>query len=182
MPYYFGGTYYVSSQEFRFTKRVGSQESYFYEWIDSVVNLANVAKQKGGKMIIQTPTPEWKRELRKSCSAKDKQWFNSLSKTNCQIKSNFFIDEEKGVYKHLFKKLNQLSSSYKNIYIFDAFKIVCPKSICSFTRDGVDIYSDDDHLSYGWARDFLAPEISKFINKIKLQKSENPQSLYESKK
>ena len=32
--------------------------------------------------------------------------------------------------------------------------------------DGVDIYADDDHISYEWARDELAPEIYKFINGI----------------
>ena len=48
----------------------------------------------------------------------------------------------------------------------DTYKIVCPGSICSFTRDGVDIYADDDHLSFGWTRDFLSPEISKFIRGI----------------
>ena len=62
--------------------------------------------------------------------------------------------------------MNQLSTSHKNIYLFDTYKIVCPESICSFTRDGVDIYDDDDHPSFGWARDFLAPKIYKFINEI----------------
>jgi len=32
--------------------------------------------------------------------------------------------------------------------------------------DGIDISADSAHLSYRWARDFLAPEIYKFINEI----------------
>ena len=33
-------------------------------------------------------------------------------------------------------------------------------------RDGVDFYNDEVHLSHRWARDFLAPELSKFITNI----------------
>ena len=61
---------------------------------------------------------------------------------------------------------NKLSTAHKNIYLFDAYKIVCPASTCSFTKDGIDIYADEDHLSFAWARDFLSPELSKFITNI----------------
>ena len=170
MPYHFGGTYYeYPPSDFRFImedESIGSQENHFDEWISSVLNLASIAQEKGTKIIIQTPTPEWEKEQNKLCSVTNIQWFNPLRQRNCQIKSKFFIDEERGLYKHLFKKINQLSTSHRNIYLFDTYKVVCPESKCSFTRDGVDIYYDDDHLSYKWARDFLAPEISKFINEI----------------
>ena len=169
MPYHFGGTYYeYPTSSFVFIKKdgsFGSQENYFDNWIASVVNLANIAQKKGTKIIIQTPTPEWEEEqLNNSCTKNE--WFNISLKRNCQIESKFFIDEKKGVYKHLFKKLNRLSSSHPNIYIFDTYKIVCPESTCSFIKNDVEIYRDDDHLSYGWARDILAPEISSFINEI----------------
>ena len=169
IPFHFGGTYYENPpSEFVFIRKdgsFGSQENSFDEWIASVVKLANIAQKKGTKVIIQTPNPEWEKEhLNKRCSTSNRQWFNSLNKTNCQIKSNFFIDKKTGLYKHLFEKLNKLSSSHKNIYLFDTYKIVCPKSICSFAKNGADIYRDDDHISYEWAKDFLAPEIYKFIN------------------
>ena len=170
MPYHFGGTYYeYPPSDFVFIKKdgsFGSQEDYFDDWFASVVNLANMAKKQGTKVIIQTPTAEWEKEVQQLCSLNTKQWFNSLKKKNCQIKSKFFIDEETGLYRHIFEKLNQLSRSNRNIYIFDTYKVVCPESICSFTKDGVDIYSDDDHLSPTWAKDFLSPEIYKFITDI----------------
>ena len=146
----------------------GSQENYFDDWIDSVVNLANIAYKQGAKVIIQTPTPEWKIEYNSHefCSISKIQWFNVLQKRNCQIKSKFFIDAETGLYKYLFEKLNQLSSSHENVYVFDTYKVVCPESTCSFTQNSVDLYDDDDHLSEEWARDFLAPELSKFITNI----------------
>ena len=170
MPLYFGGTYYENPpSDFIFIKKdgsFGSQENYFNDWISSVAKLAKIAQRKGTKVIIQTPTPEWEREQNKLCSSANVQWFNKLQKRNCEIKSKFFIDEETGLYKHLFEKLNQLSTSHENIYLFDTYKVLCPDKICRFTKNGVDIYYDDDHLSYEWARDFLSPEIYKFITNI----------------
>tara|TARA_Y100000739_G_C20425755_1_gene381058 strand:+ start:67 stop:750 length:684 start_codon:yes stop_codon:yes gene_type:complete len=168
LPYYFGGTYYEHpSSNFVFIRKdgsLGSQENHLDEWISSLVNLANMAQKKGAKVIIQTPTPEWEEELNKSCTKNE--WFNISQKRNCQIASKFFMDEKTGKYRHLFEKLNQLSNSHKNIYLFDTYKNVCPTSTCSFIMDGVEIYKDFNHLSFGWARDFLAPEIYKFIKSI----------------
>ena len=170
MPYHFGGTYYeYPSSDFIFIKKdgsLGSQENYFNQWISSVVNLANIAKRKDSKVIIQTPIPEWEKEAYNLCATRKTQWFNVLRMRNCQIPTKFFIDKEEGLYKHLFKKLNRLASSHENIYLFDTYKVICPESICSFTRDGVDIYRDDDHINSAWAKDELAPEIYKFINEI----------------
>jgi len=170
IPYHFGGTYYeYPPSDFFFIRTdgsFGSQENYFNEWIASVVNLANIAQKKGAKVIIQTPTPEWEKEKNKYCSTANIQWFNQLQKRNCQIKSAFFIDEKTGIYRHLFEKLSKLSNSHQNIYLFDTYKVVCPESTCSFNKNRIDIYADDDHLSYRWAKDFLAPELSKFITNI----------------
>ena len=174
MPYHFGGTYYeYPSSDFVFIRKdgsFGSQEDYFDEWIFSVGNLANKAQKKGTKIIIQTPTPEWKREKNKLCSNKNLQWFNVLRNRNCQIESKFFIDEETGLYKNLFEKLNQLSDSNENIYLFDKYKIVCPETTCNFTEDGVDIYVDDDHISFEWARDVISPKLKQLINNVKTMK------------
>ena len=169
MPYHFGGTYYeLPPSDFIYIRKdgsFGSQENYFDEWISSVLNLANIAQKKGAKIIIQTPTPEWEKELNKFCT-KNNEWFNITQKRNCKITSKFFIDENNGLYRHIFRKLNELSRVHVNVYLFDTYKIVCPGKICSFTRDGIDIYSDDDHISPLWARDELSPQIDQFIKKI----------------
>ena len=170
MPFHFGGTYYENPpSDFIFIKKdgsFGSQENYFDDWIDSVKNLANLVQKQSAIVIIQTPTPEWEKEIKKECNNQNTQWFNRQQKVNCQINSKFFIDEETGLYKHLFEKLSKLSSSHENIYLFDTYEVICPKIICGFTKDGIDIYRDDDHISFTWARDFLSPEIYKFITKI----------------
>ncbi len=167
LPYHFGGTYYeYPSSDFSFIRKdgsFGSQDDSLDDWISSVINLANISQAQGGKIIIQTPTPEWEREKTKLCSNKNNQWFNILQNRNCQINSKFFIDKNQGLYKHLFEKLSRLSISHKNIFLFDTYKVVCPESMCSFTKKGIDIYRDDDHISNKWARDELAPAIFKFI-------------------
>ena len=171
MPFHFGGTYFGHPADYQFFKKDGSflsQENYFNEWIASVVNLANMVKDKGANVIIQTPTPEWEKEyINPRCSISKTQWFNVMQRTNCQIKSKFFIDKEQGIYKHLLKKLNQISSSHENINLFDTYKVVCPESNCRFSKNGIDIYRDENHISNKWARDFLAPKIFKFINSSK---------------
>ena len=169
LPAYFGGRYFGNPQDYTFFREDGSffpQQNHFTEWISSVVNLANLAQKKGAKIIVQTPIPEWEKEQNKMCSITNKQWFNSMQDRNCEIKSEFFIDKETGLYNHLFEKLHQLSTSHENIYLFDTYKFVCPESTCSFISNGVDIYSDSDHLSNTWAKDYLASEIYKFITDI----------------
>tara|TARA_Y100000589_G_scaffold9224_1_gene7811 strand:- start:247 stop:1635 length:1389 start_codon:yes stop_codon:yes gene_type:complete len=170
MPAHFGGSYSSTNRPFIVINEEGShisKETIFNEWITSIENLADIAEKKGAKIIIQTPIPEWIRQRQfRRCSTSDIQWFNSLNKINCEIKSKFFIDKETGIYKHLFEKLNELSTSHKNIYLFDMYKIVCPESTCSFTKDGIDIYEDDDHISSEWAKNFLSLEIYKFIAEI----------------
>ena len=167
LPYHFGGTYYERpASDFMFPRRdgsFGSQKEYFNEWISSVKKLADLAQDRGAMLIIQTPTPEWKREKAKQCSNPDLQWFNSLQKETCYIESSFFNSRETGIYRHLFQQIHQLSKSRKNIRLLDTYSIVCPEKICNFNDGKVDIYRDDDHLSYQWAEDMLSPEISKLI-------------------
>ncbi len=170
-PYHFGGTYYEYPESaFIFMRKdgsLGTQETYFIDWSSAVKNLASFAQKKGAKVIVQTPIPEWEKEfINPKCSTSNKQWFNSLVKTNCQIESKFFIEEDRGIFSPLIEKLNQLANSHENIFLFDTYKFVCPESNCRFTMEGVDIYRDDDHLSYEWAKDILTPEIYKFIKSI----------------
>lgn len=167
LPYHFGGTYYERpASDFMFPRRdgsFGSQKEYFNEWISSVKKLADFAQDRGAMIIIQTPTPEWKTEKSKQCSNPDLQWFNSLQKETCHIDSNFFNNKKTGIYRHLFKQMKQLSKSRQNIRLLDTYSIACPGKTCNFNDGKVDIYRDDDHLSYQWAEDNLSPEISKLI-------------------
>ena len=169
LPYHFGGTYYeYPDTAFVFPRddsSHGTQQDYFKDWIYSVIDLASLASNRNAKLIIQTPSPEWEREVGLQCSSNTKQWFNILSKTDCQIDRDFFDNTENGIYAHLFSNLHHLSKSNKNILLLDTFNIVCPGKICKFSDGGSDVYSDDDHLDPNWASNLIAPRIIELISK-----------------
>ena len=77
LPYHFGGTYFdYPSSDFIFPRKdgsPGSQEDYFKYWIHSVKDLSSLAKDRNVRLIIQTPTPEWKMESTKHCNSISKQ-------------------------------------------------------------------------------------------------------------
>ena len=170
LPYHFGGTYYeFPSSDFVFLREdgsYGSQKDYFNDWINSVKNLASIAKERNAMVIIQTPTPEWESEIIKKCTSVNKYWFNSLSREKCTIPSSFFRDHTKGKYNHLFKEINKLVNSSQNIRLLDTYSIVCPEKICRF-NDGIsDIYMDDDHIDINWASNFISPKIEELIDSL----------------
>jgi peptidoglycan/LPS O-acetylase OafA/YrhL len=167
LPYHFGGTYYeYPSSDFAFPRIDGtfsSQQEYFENWINSVKNLASIAKNRNATIIIQTPTPEWEKEITKQCATANRQWFNSLSREDCKIHSSFFTDNTTGKYIHLFKNLKNLAVSTESIRLLDTYSIVCPEKICKFHDGMSDIYMDDDHIDPRWASDFISPKIQKLI-------------------
>ena len=170
LPYHFGGTYYENlSSDVEFFKQdgiLGSVEDYFNEWISKVKNLANLAEAQGAIIVVQTPTPEWEQEIVKQCSISQTQWFNSLIKTSCKIRSSFFTDQKIGIFKHLLLKMRHLADSHQNIELLDTYLIVCPSKTCYYYDGKNDIYDDDDHISRQWAKDFISPQISKLIRAL----------------
>ena len=167
LPYHFGGTYYeYPSSDFVFPREdgsPGSQEDYFKDWTHSVKDLASLAKDRNARLIIQTPTPEWEREKTKQCNSTHKQWFNSLSNRDCSLKSDFFNNPKTGLYANLLNNLYRLANSNENIHLLDTYSIVCPGDTCQFNDGRDDIYIDDDHLHYQWAKNFIAPRINELI-------------------
>lgn len=168
LPYHFGGTYYeYPSADFAFPDAngsQGSQDNYFRRWISSVEKLASQLNEKSARLIVQTPTPEWKREREKECGSAHKQWFNSLRYKECSIESAFFDDPIDGIYRHLFEAVNHLESASESIVLLDTYSIVCPYKICRFNDGNDDIYSDDDHIDYRWANEFIAPRLVELID------------------
>ena len=54
---------------------------------------------------------------------------------------------------------------YKNIYLFDSFKIFCPQKKCYFSDENDLLYSDINHISNYAARYIYAPTMLEFLNK-----------------
>lgn len=170
LPYHFGGTYYeYPSSDFVFLRsngQPGSQQDYFQDWQAAVLQLAATAKARQANVILQTPTPEWQEETEGICSKYNFQWFNLLSRKNCEIKSAFFKDEKTGKYRHLFAALQRLPARHSSLHLFDTYSLVCPGDTCQYTMNGQDIYRDDDHLSRDYAEQHLAPQLRAFIQSI----------------
>jgi peptidoglycan/LPS O-acetylase OafA/YrhL len=168
LPYHFGGAYYQDrTSDFAFVRAdgsLGSREDYLEQWTLSVKDLADFARKRNAIVVIQTPTPEWEQESYKGCSGPGTQWFNRLQTGNCKIDSKFFADDRAGVYRDLFRMIWELSASRSNIHVLDAYSIFCPGQVCSFALDGMNLYRDDDHLSYEAAAELLAPQLSRIID------------------
>ena len=64
-------------------------------------------------------------------------------------------------------EIENLAIKHKNFYIFDAFKVVCPDSVCFYSRNNVALYRDSFHYSNYGAREIIGPKLIKFIEKIK---------------
>ena len=151
LPYYFGGSYYEKEPQYlKLLKGYGSygwQDKHFQDWISSVKNLADKLRDQKVNIIVQTPTPEWEREKNKFCNTQSIQWFNTLQLRDCKIESSFFNDKNNGIYKKLLKNIRQLALSRPNIKLLDSYSIVCPDKTCSFSKNGIDLFQDDNHFS-----------------------------------
>ena len=170
MPLYFGE--FADSEELRdyaysnYEKKL-SPKKRLQNWQLSVLHLAAAAAAQEANIIIQSPTPTWKDEINGSCNS-NHQWFNLLLKKKCSVNSNYYIGAEKGAYNHIRESLKRLSVASHNIPIFDAYSITCPGTSCMFSMEGLDIYSDFNHLSPYYAKRYLAPPLSDLIQKINL--------------
>jgi peptidoglycan/LPS O-acetylase OafA/YrhL len=170
MPLYFGE--FADSEELRdyafsnYEKKASPQKR-LQNWQLSVSNLAAAADAQEANIIIQSPTPTWKDEINGSCNS-NRQWFNLLLKKKCSVSSSYYIGEEKGAYNRIRETLEKLSLANHNIHIFDAYLITCPGTSCMFSIEGLDIYSDFNHLSPYYAQKYLAPPLSNLIKQINL--------------
>lgn len=84
--------------------------------------------------------------------------------TDCYFEKK--IDIEKRELNQLNTKLNELSNTYKNIFIFDSYNTICPENYCKVYDKNKDIlyYMDNNHLSNQGSQ-ILQNEIDLFFKK-----------------
>ena len=97
----------------------------------------------------------------------DDQWFNSFSRSNCSIDKNFFIGD-RGMYLNIRRRLSQLISNTQNIHLVDGIDLMCKERKCNFSRNGVPLYKDDDHISNHAARSVILPALRSLVDKNKM--------------
>ena len=79
---------------------------------------------------------------------------------------DFFIGEH-GIYNHINSGLLRISQKNKNIFLFNAFEVMCPTSTCSHYENGSALYFDTNHLTSFSTKKRIYPVLKDFIkNKI----------------
>ena len=63
-------------------------------------------------------------------------------------------------------EIESLENKHENFFIFDTFKVVCPDSVCFYSRNNISLYRDSFHYSNYNSREIIGPELIKFIKKI----------------
>ena len=173
-PYHFGPDWYeYNSDEFLFPDGNGKyakkkdKSKYFDRWLSNIKDLSVKLEPKGVSIVLISPTPEFPEAVLKSCRGQDDQWFNSFSRSNCSIDKNFFIGD-RGMYLNIRRRLSQLISNTQNIHLVDGIDLMCKEQKCNFSRNGVPLYKDDDHISNHAARSVILPALRSLVDKNKM--------------
>ncbi len=179
LPYHFGEDWYeYPAEDFRFFDRndkiitKDSKKEHFKNWLNATKAFSEELNSIGAKLVISTPTPEFPEAGLKRCNYQNDQWFNKLSRVNCSTPREFFI-KKGGKYAFLISELQKFSMKYKNIYLFDSFKIFCPQKKCYFSDQNDLLYSDINHISNYAARYIYAPNMIEFLNKNQILEEKN---------
>ena len=99
---------------------------------------------------------------------------NPLKCLNLKIECNFLkandIENKKNSDLDIYtlkERINEISSENSNIYFFDTYDKICPKSICSTFKNNKLIYFDHSHLTPEGAL-LLSKEFQIFLKKNQL--------------
>ena len=134
-------------------------------WIRDLEDFSNDLKNKNIKIIISTISPYFKFGSYGQCYGQNNQWFNKFSRKNCIIPLTKF-SSSKGTYYQLNKRLEELVSKNRNIYLFNTNNALCSNNECSYYQNSQTLYRDAHHISSYSARYLLAPKILELLNKI----------------
>ena len=162
LPFYFGANGFASKEkDFIYKNNNGeevSRKDFFEMWQRKVFDLASNLEVRNAKLIITTPTPEWKN----SQSCNNIQWFNKLSTNNC-VKEKIFFDRE---YESIITFLERLEQQNKNVFLLDSLSALCSNGLCEYKKDNEALYRDTDHLSNYASRNIIGPILVDLIKKI----------------
>ncbi len=128
-------------------------------WKEEVDKLASRLAQKSLNLLIIAPTPVFAENTPELCR---EEWFKIESTEECSKK---FAIERKTVLdkiENLNQTLSLLQRKNSNVYVYNAFPILCPpsNSTCSVNSGDTQMYIDEHHLSLegslSFKQDFVA--------------------------
>jgi peptidoglycan/LPS O-acetylase OafA/YrhL len=169
MPYHFGNDgdqfpmqvfrYYSDNGSY---EQMDSKEFYLKQWLQKMGSFLESVEDKGVKVIVLTPTPEFYRARLGECHEQNTYWFNKLQGKDCSIAKSVFIGRG-GSYENIISNLISIQERNSNFFVFDAFSVLCPKASCSYSLNGTPLYRDADHMTNHASRNVVAPKLLKFI-------------------
>ena len=134
-------------------------------WIKDLEDFSYELNKKNVKIVIPTISPYFKFGTYGQCYGQNDQWFNKFSRKKCTIPLNKFTSS-KETYYQLNKRLEELVSKSRNIYLFNTHNALCSNNKCTYSQNSKILFRDAHHISIYSARNLLAPKILEFLNKI----------------
>ena len=125
------------------------------------------AKRKDLNVILINQTPIFDVNKYQLCL---KEWF----RPEFSIRKNCLTAKRKVLQQKVYKTnkfFNYLAQTNNNVYLFNAFDILCPKEklICNVTKDKKFVFADRTHLT-PFGATLLSEEFSKFLKRNNLLK------------
>lgn len=124
----------------------GITKKLFDEYTEAI-SLANI---RGAKIILFNPTPYFSKMIPYShCNI---AWYRPKFVIPEECNAKVSRSKLKSEILTTIKVLDKLAANYKNVFVFDAFSVLCPESneFCKSSKNSRSLYKDDNHLSsYG---------------------------------
>lgn len=146
-----------------FYSQIAAPNKNLKEYILSLDELSENLKKKNSSLVILAPLPNHPLFRREICS---KQPFRPdfINAKNCQKTSRLYLEQER---KNVLKMLKELEKVKDNIFIYDAFDEFCDSNYCYTSKNGIDFYFDDNHLSDKGV-DYIYQSFINFLDSNKL--------------
>lgn len=132
-------------------------------YILSIENFANKINKKGGSIVIFAPLPQHPMHKEFLCF---KDWYRPkwAIDQGCKKTDKAMLLKQR---RHIYDSLKTVEKRLANLYIYDAFPILCNDKFCFNKIDEMTFYTDEDHLSYQGV-EFIYNDFVKFLNFNKL--------------
>jgi len=166
---HFGTGNILQRRYFDGTWRPISIDEAYNNWVRSVLDLSKKIQNKGIRIIVLSPLPEFPVSEHLPADACSIQWYRPKYLVSSDCPSNFEVDAlmVKTQYSNLRSKLLRIASQSSNLFVYDPLPVLCPNEREVCTADGR--FADDNHLSDRGALS-LYEDFTAFLRRYNLLK------------
>lgn len=130
-------------------------------WRQGSRNTLEALDSKGIKTILLRDTP-WPGFDVLDCLSGDTSWW---ARKRASGSNPCTLDRAMALNGEWFHAEQEAAAGLRNVSILDLSDLFCDGAVCPPTRNGMVVYSDDNHISESFARS-LAPELSDRLAKL----------------